>query len=206
MAGDIMTNLTKKLIRLEDLRQRAQSRLAGPSQSAHVGDSASAALDVLHKMALTPGTAENALALLHELQVHQVEIDIQAEELRTLLADADAELDRQLQYQDSMPVACFNIDGTARLLEANLTGARWLGLERTGLLGQNIKAFLTPSGAAELRRQLDLVKPEKTGISWETTLLSDGKGPRTVQAIVSQDAFGGRYILVLMDKASVVAS
>lgn len=200
MAKSIMTNQIKKLTQLGDLRQRAQSRLSGQRQSANVAASASAAMGVLHKLASSPDTAEHALALLHELQVHQVEIEMQAEELRTSLAGADAALDRQIQYHDSMPVACFNIDDSTRLLEVNQTGARWLGLGREALLGHTLHAFLTPESKAQLLEQLAAIAQGNNSPPWEMTLLTDKQGPRTVQAAISADPVGGRYILVLMDK------
>lgn len=198
MAKSIMTNQIKKLAQLGDLRQRAQSRLSGPSQTANIAASASAALGVLHQLASSPDTAGHALALLHELQVHQVEIEIQAEELRTSLTGADAALDRQIQYHDSMPVACLNIDASTRLLEVNQTGAQWLGLDREALLGQSIHAFLTPESNAQLLAQLAAIDQGSESTPWEMTLLTDRQGPRTVQAAVSADPVGGRYIMVLM--------
>lgn len=200
MAKSIMTNQIKKLTQLGDLRQRAQSRLSGPRQSTNVAASAAAALSVLHKMASSPDTAEHALALLHELQVHQVEIEMQADELRMSLAGADAALDRQIQYHDSMPVACFNIDASTRLLEVNQTGARWLGMDREALLGHTLHAFLTPESKVQLLEQLAAIDQGNSSTPWEMTLLTDKQGPRTVQAAISADPVGGRYILVLMDK------
>lgn len=193
-----MKNQAKKLIQLGDLRQRAQSRLSGQSGLTNVAASAAAALSVLHKLASTPDTAAQALALLHELQVHQVEIEMQADELRTSLSGADAALDRQIQYHDSMPVACFNIDGSTRLLEVNQTGARWLGLDREALLGHTIHAFLTPESKTQLLAQLAAIDHGNESTPWEMTLLTDTQGPRTVQAAVSADPVKGRYIMVLM--------
>lgn len=196
----IMRNQTKKMNQLCDLRQRAQSRLSGQRQASNVGASAAAALGVLHKLASSPDTAEHALALLHELQVHQIEIDMQADELRASLTGADAALDRQIQYHDHMPVACLNIDASTRLLEVNQTGAQWLGLDREALLGQTIHAFLTPQSKVQLLAQLEAIDKQGESPAWEMTLLTDKHGPRTVHAAISADPAGGRYILVLMEK------
>lgn len=193
-----MKNQTEKLVQLSTLRQRAQSRLSGPRQAANVSASASAALSVLHRLAASPETAAQALALLHELQVHQVEIDMQADELRTSLAGADAALNRQLLYHDSMPVACINIDSSCRLLELNQTAAKWLGLGREALLGQTLHAFLAPDSKLRLLAQLAIMDRGGESLPWDMILLADGQAPRTVQAAMSADPAGGRYILVLM--------
>ncbi len=194
-----MSNQMKKMIHLRDLRQRAQSRLSGQPPSPDVGEGMSAALNVLHKLAASPETAEQALTLLHEIQVHQVEIDMQADELRSTLAGSEAALDRQIEYHDAMPVACCNIDSSTRLLEINQTGARWLGLDRGALLGQTINAFLTPDGKKALIAHLTSLEEGRASVSWETTLLSDVHAPRAVQAALSADPLNGRYILVLME-------
>lgn len=195
-----MSTHMKKMVHLRDLRQRAQAQLSGQRPSANIDERTSAALNVLHKLASSPDTAEEALALLHEIQVHQVEIDMQADELRSTLAGSEAALDRQIEYHDAMPVACCNIDASTRLLEINQTGARWLGLDRGVLLGQTISAFLTPEGKDVLIDRMTGLEEGRASISWETTLLSDAHAPRTVQAALSGDPLNGRYILVLMDR------
>lgn len=197
-----MSNQTKKMIHLRDLRQRAQSRLSGQPPSPDIGEGTSAALSVLHKLASSPETADQALALLHEIQVHQVEIDMQADELRSTLTGCEAALDRQVEYHDAMPVACCNIDASSRLLEINQTGAHWLGLERGALLGQTINAFLTPEGKEALMTRMTGIEAGRASASWPTTLLSDAQAPRTVQAALSADPLNGRYILVLMSLVS----
>lgn len=198
MTGSIVSNQMKKMIHLRGLRQRAQSRLSGQAPSPDIDAGTSIALNVLYKLASSPDTAEQALALLHEIQVHQIEIDMQADELRSTLAGSEASLDRQIEYHDAMPVACFNIDASTRLLEINQTGAHWLGLDRGALLGQTINAFLTPDGKNALIARMTGLAGGRACTSWETTLLSDSQAPRTVQAALSADPVKGRYILVLM--------
>jgi hypothetical protein len=73
-----------------DLRRRALAQLRVPAGSHEARLNSSAALGVLHELASSPSTAEAALALLHELQVHQVELDLQDEELRRSRAELEA--------------------------------------------------------------------------------------------------------------------
>ena len=194
-----MSNQMKKMIQLRDLRQRAQTRLSGQPPSSNIDEGPTAALNVLHKLAASPQTAPEALALLHELQVHQVEIDLQADELRSTLAGAESALDRQIEYHDAMPVACCNLDASTRLLEINQTGAHWLGLDRRALLGQTINAFLTADGKDALVAHMAGLEAGRARTSWQTTLLSDAHVPRAVQAALSADPLNGRYILVFME-------
>ena len=75
-----------------ELRLRAVQRLSRPGSDEGTRVNALAALGVLHEMALSPSTAADALALMHELQVHQVELDLQEEELRRSRAEVEAAL------------------------------------------------------------------------------------------------------------------
>jgi hypothetical protein len=56
---------------------------------------AGAAVRALYELASAPATAPNALALLHELQAHQVELDLQTEELHRMQAELEISLQRR---------------------------------------------------------------------------------------------------------------
>src|ERR1700679_1938271 len=86
------------------LRARAVVRLTGTEGSHESWMKASAASQVLHDLASSPSTAAAAMALLHELQVHQVEVDLQDEELRRSCAELESTLTRQIQLYDFAPV------------------------------------------------------------------------------------------------------
>jgi PAS domain-containing protein len=118
---------------------------------------ASTALGVLYELASSPSTAPDALALLHELQVHQVEVDLQDEELRRSRVELETSLNRQVQLYDCAPVGYFTVDGNAVLRELNQTGATLLGFERDFLRGRSLDSFLTPEGVSTLRAMLGRV-------------------------------------------------
>jgi PAS domain S-box-containing protein len=133
------------------LRQRALARMSVAAGSPDVRSDAFGALGVLHKLASSPSSAAEALAVLHELQVHQVELEVQEEELRRSRVELEATLYRQVQLYDSAPVGCLTVDGTSELREVNLTAADMLGCERGQLLGQSLTSFLGPESASVLR-------------------------------------------------------
>jgi hypothetical protein len=102
-----------------NLRLRALHRLTGKNGSHGARLNASAALQALHDLASSPSTGAAALALLHELQVYQVELDLQDEELRRSRADLEMTLSRQVQLYDFAPVGCFTVDRSTALQELN---------------------------------------------------------------------------------------
>lgn len=184
--------------RLADLRSRAASRLTGPA--AAKGDSVHAAdaLSVLHALASSPATASDALVLLHELQVHQVELDLQAQELQESRAELESALRRQVELYDHQPVGCFTIDAKSLLHELNQTGAGMLGIVRDEAFGLPLDAFLSAESARRLGQALASVEAGTPGVSCMLSLSRrDGDGQQ-VLAHVGADPAARRYLLNLM--------
>jgi len=73
-------------------------------------------------------STEDTLAMLHELQVHQIELEMQNEELRHVQADLNAERTRYFDLYNRAPVGYFTLSELGRILEANLTSASLLGV------------------------------------------------------------------------------
>lgn len=180
-----------------DLRLRAVSKLTGRSPvGAH--QSASAALGVLHELASSPATAADALALLHELQVHQIELDMQAEELRASRAELEAALHRQIELYDGAPVGCFTVDPGGALHELNSTGADLLGSPREALLGQSLVGFLEPDSASALQGLLRRVSDGGPAGDCTARLALRGAKSQAVYATAQSDPAGNNFLVAFM--------
>ena len=108
----------------KQLRQQAESRLTqAPDASA----------------ALTP---EEARQTLHELQVHQIELEMQNEELRRAQAELNATRARYFDLYDLAPVGYCTLSEKGLILEANLTAANLLGVTRSALVKQPLSRFI----------------------------------------------------------------
>jgi PAS domain S-box-containing protein len=179
------------------LRLRAVAHLKGPGAQAQAD--AAAALGVLYDLASSPSTAPGALALLHELQVHQVEVDLQNEELRRSRVELEASLARHVQLYDYSPTVLFTVDGNGVLRELNLTGATLLGMERDALRGRSLELFLTLEGAATLRAMLGRVTAGAHCVSAELHLKTAQVGEvRRMHASACQDPAGGGFLIGLI--------
>jgi len=144
---------------------------------------------------LSPATAPRALALLHELSVHQVELEIQSDELRRSRAELEASLARMTQLYDFAPVGCFTVDPTTVIHELNLTGASMLGAGRDILIGQRLDLFLSPESARKMH--LILARPSEAGIrsfdSMGLTLAQPDAPP--IAGSVCRDPAGQRFFV-----------
>ena len=86
----------------------------------------------------------NALALVHELQVHQIELEMQNEELKRARQEAEEALAKYSDLYDFAPIGLFTLDEQGQILESNLAGAKFLGVERRNLSKKSFQRFVTP--------------------------------------------------------------
>ena len=96
------------------------------------------------KAATATQSAQDNERLLHELQVHQIELEMQNEQLRYSRAQAEAALKRYSDLYDFSPLAYFTLDPIGKILQTNLAGAKLLGLERMRLTEGRLGAFVAP--------------------------------------------------------------
>ena len=89
--------------------------------------------------ALSP---EETRQMLHELRVHQIELEMQNEELRLAQAEMDAARVRYFDLYDLAPVGYVTVSEKGMILEANLTAATLLGVVRSALVRQPISLFI----------------------------------------------------------------
>jgi PAS domain S-box-containing protein len=83
--------------------------------------------------------------LLHELQVHQLELEMQNDELRKTQQKLDAARARYFDLYDLAPVGYCTVSEHGVILEANLTAASLLNLVRGDLVKQAVSRFIVKS-------------------------------------------------------------
>jgi len=90
-----------------------------------------------------PATAEEIQRLYHELQVHQIELELQNEDLQHTKAETDNALARFTGLFDFAPVGYITLDHKGTILAVNFAGAALLGDVRSQLIGRPFKYFLS---------------------------------------------------------------
>jgi PAS domain S-box-containing protein len=108
-----------------ELRRRAEVRLKGRNSHSP-----------------PPQTEGDARRLLHELQVHQIELELQNAELQEAGDKVETLLATYTDLYDFAPVGYFSVDEQGVILEVNLTGAALLGLERSRLINRRLQGFV----------------------------------------------------------------
>jgi len=83
--------------------------------------------------------------LVQELQVHQVELEMQNEELRRSQLDLQAARDRYAELYNFSPAGHLTLDRRGVIQEANLQAGTLLGLPRGELIHQPLVKFIVPS-------------------------------------------------------------
>lgn len=123
-----MKNKNKRPEQAARLRRRAEE--AGRAKEARLPK---------NPEALTP---EETRRTLHELRVHQIELEMQNDELRRAQAELDAARARYFDLYDLAPVGYCTVSEKGLILEANLTAARLLGAERSALAKRPVSQFI----------------------------------------------------------------
>ena len=122
----------------------------------------------------------DARRILHELQVHQIELELQNEELKQSKAEVDASREKYTDLYDFAPVGYCSLtaDGTIQLV--NFMGASLVGIERSRLMGRRFGLLVSSEHRPIFNSFLKQVFAGQTKQSGDFELLSQGKPPRTV--------------------------
>ena len=104
-------------------------------------------------MASNP-SADELQHLLHELQVHQIELEMQNQQLREAQQELEQSRDRYADLYDFAPLGYLTLDKDGVIREINLACAAMLGVERSHLLGKPFVFYVTRSEAQKFRDYL----------------------------------------------------
>ncbi len=107
-----------------DIRRLAEEKFAAQPAESHQ---------------VQPGNTER---LIHELSVHQIQLEMQNEELQRIQSELDASRARYFDLYDLAPMGYCTVSEKGLILEANLTAAVFLGVARGALVHQAFTRFI----------------------------------------------------------------
>jgi PAS domain S-box-containing protein len=127
--------------------------------------------------------------LVHELQVHQIELEMQNEELREAREKTETALGKYSGLYDFAPVGYFTLDREGNICELNFSGAKLLGTERAHLINRNFKLFISPNTRPVFNDFFEKVFESDAKTSCEVILSKDSYPPVYVhiEGIVSDE-------------------
>jgi len=164
-----------------EMRRRAEARLRGRYEK--------------------PGRARpdaDTERLIHELEVHQIELEMQNEELEKARREVESGLEKYSELYNFAPVGYLSLDHEGMIREANLTAAGLLGTERSRLLQQRLGFFIAPADRPTFTAFVTRVFQGKAREFCEVTLLKEGE-PAVAVRIGGEVAASGQECRVVLE-------
>lgn len=137
--------------------------------------------------------------LLHELQVHQVELEMQNAELQESRDRTEVLLEKYADLYDFAPVGYFTLDTTGTIQLVNLTGTHLVRIERSRLVGQPFARLVCADQRPAFNIFLKQVFAERIKQSGDFDLLCPGQPPRSVNIEAQQLLNGQECRAVVVD-------
>jgi PAS domain-containing protein len=127
--------------------------------------------------------------LLHELQVHQIELEMQNEELQQANETAERALKKYTMLYDLSPMGYFSLTPDGAISDLNFTGADMLGERRFSLVNSNFKLFISDESKPVFN---DFFKKVYTSNAKESCKVSLGYDDKTLclvymEGVVTED-------------------
>jgi len=166
----------------DELRRRAEDQLA--KEAAKTG--------------LPRPDIEN-LRLLHELQVHHIELELQNTALSQIRDDLEKSLEQYTELYEFAPVGYFTLDRDGVVAAANLTGAGLLGVERSRLVGRHFGQFVAVADRSAFTGVLGKAFTGRCKEVCEVALLNQAPESRFVQLEALAAATGELCRVAMMD-------
>jgi diguanylate cyclase (GGDEF)-like protein/PAS domain S-box-containing protein len=140
-----------------------------------------------------PAAEADTLRLVHELKVHQIELEIQNEELAQSRAEVEALLRQYADMYDFAPVGYFTLARDGAIRQANQAGARLLGVEAAKLVKRRFGVFVSVESRPTFNAFLEKVFTSGSKETCEVALLKDGLAPLWAQIEAICDVSRGKH-------------
>jgi len=148
--------------------------------------------------------------LVHELRVHQVELEMQNEELRNVQTRLEAAWKRYVDLYDLAPVGYITLNEKGQILEVNLTAAAMLGVSRSVLVKQPVTRFIAKEDQdiyylhrkklfdGGERQSCELRMTKTDGASFWARLEATVAAPSTAEPDAAPDSGGVQICRIIM--------
>ena len=181
------------------LRENAEERISkGTAPLTRGWTTGAQALTLLHRLASAPESASDALKLLHELQVHQVELDLQQEQAESDRRQLTDDLTTATTLFDLAPFAYLTLEPTGLLIDANHAAAQWLAPDSgdgPAWTGRHIEDLLAPACRGGVQRLLVALR---NGAGRQTCMVQPVAGGASAQAVATAHPGSGQVLMAIL--------
>ena len=146
-----------------------------------------------------PQTDSETQRLLHELQVHQVELEVQNTELRRTRDALEKALAMYTELYDFAPVGYFTLTRDGSIQSVNLSGADLLGSEQSRLRGQRFGQFVSTKDRASFAVFLEKIFTGRDKVEGSVGLLNMKNQPLIVRIEAVMSTSQQECLLALID-------
>ena len=126
---------------------------------------------------------EEMLRMNHELSVHQIELEMQRQELAKSRLELEESLSSYTELYDFAPTGYITLGRDSKILQANLTVTKLLGVDRSRLKGVGFKKFVVPADYRILDELLETVFTNRAPGNCEVRLMANPFPPSNIQVL-----------------------
>ncbi len=142
---------------------------------------------------------DEMLKILHELAVHEIELEMQNDELQQASHLAQADADKYTELYDFAPSGYFTLNRKGEIKELNLSGAKMLGKERSLLVNSLFAFFVANEMRTTFLNFLERAFNSKGIETCELTLLSVDSRQTQVYLTSNLNLNGENCLLIAVD-------
>ncbi|HSZ76763.1 MAG TPA: ATP-binding protein [Chthoniobacterales bacterium] len=168
-----------------ELRRLAESRLSEKQKNQR-------------SLAAADRTSHDTQRLVLELQIHQIELEMQNEQLEQARAETETALELYTELYEFAPTGYFTLDHNGTIRQVNLTGSGLLGVDRSRLVNRRFGLFVAERFRNQFGSFVTKVFDSQSRETCEVMLLREGKAPfyARIEAKSSDDGLECRAVVV----------
>lgn len=137
-----------------------------------------------HESGVFPSTSTDVLVmqrLVQSLQQHQIELEMQNEELQRARDEIEKGLERYTDLYEFAPVGYLTLGRDGAIRQVNLTGTRLLGQTRLRLVGSYLRPLLVPKSRPNFESFIEKLFESRTRQACEVMVCPQGASPLTLE-------------------------
>ncbi len=146
-----------------------------------------------------PVTEIEQKRLIQELQIHQIELEIQNEELQKSWSDLEEVVHKYTELYEFAPAGYFTIARNGTILEVNLAGSIMLEVNRSKLINRRFDSFISEDSVLIFADMMRRVFERKEKAGCEISILANSSGVRYVDVKATANENGQKCLLALLD-------